>query len=667
MGNNKLNIDEFFNYKFLSDVKINHKEHNLIAFTVKQANVKENNYDSNIFLFDDSKKLLRQMTSSNKDNTIIWAYNGDKIYFKSERDKNNDKKDYEIKTDIYSIVIDGGEAQKAFTIPAVVGKLEFIDSKTVLGLATFDTTRKNTDNMTKEEKMEYFRQLEEEEEYDVADELPFWSNGEGFINLKRIRIFTFDIDTGDFNWITSEEMIIKNYHYDNNRIAIVGQNREDKMEVKNDLYLYKFSEKNLIKISENSRFFEKPILFDDKIIILAKDGNNFGNNENPKFYSYSLLSKEVKCLTPDYDFSNWNSVNSDCRLGSSSEAIKRNNKKYFVTTAQDSSFVFKIDSEGKIKQLITKEGAVDAFDVRGDKIVFVGLREQKLQELYSVILNTVIEHQLTNLNSEILLDKYIAKPEYFSVPTDEGLELDSWILTPKDFDSTKKYPAIMQIHGGPKTAFGTVFIHEMQLLANEGYIVFFTNPRGSDGRGNKFMDIRGKYGTIDYDDLMKVVDYAIEHFPYIDKDRLGVTGGSYGGFMTNWIIGQTDRFKAAVSLRSIANLSSFFNESDIGYYFGEDQWASTPWQDIEKLWNQSPVKYADQAKTPTLFIHSTEDWRCPPSEGYQMFTALKYHRIPARLVMFKGENHELSRSGMPKHRLRRLSEIVAWFDKYLKE
>ena len=206
----------------------------------------------------------------------------------------------------------------------------------------------------------------------------------------------------------------------------------------------------------------------------------------------------------------------------------------------------------------------------------------------------------------------------------------------------------------------------MKYWANQGYFVFFCNPRGSCGRGNAFSDIRGKYGTIDYDDIMAFTDAVIEKYPTLDPDSIGVTGGSYGGFMTNWIIGHTDRFKAAVSQRSISNWISKFGTTDIGYFFNADQISATPWSDVDKLWFHSPLRYADKAVTPTLFIHSEEDYRCWLPEGLQMFTALKYHGVEARLVMFRGENHELSRSGKPKHRIRRLEEITTWFDRFLK-
>jgi acylaminoacyl-peptidase len=165
---------------------------------------------------------------------------------------------------------------------------------------------------------------------------------------------------------------------------------------------------------------------------------------------------------------------------------------------------------------------------------------------------------------------------------------------------------------------------------------------------------------------MNFADAVLKDFPDIDRSRLGVTGGSYGGYMTNWIIGHTDRFKAAASQRSISNWISKFGVTDIGYYFNANQIQGTPWFQVENLWNASPLKYADKAKTPTLFINSDQDYRCWMSEGIQMFTALKFHGVDSRLCLFHGECHELSRSGKPRHRIRRLDEIIGWMNKYLK-
>jgi len=206
----------------------------------------------------------------------------------------------------------------------------------------------------------------------------------------------------------------------------------------------------------------------------------------------------------------------------------------------------------------------------------------------------------------------------------------------------------------------------MQVWAAAGYAVIFANPRGSDGRGDGFADIRGRYGSLDYDDLMTVVDRALDAYPVIDPERLCVTGGSYGGFMTNWMIGHTDRFVAAASQRSISNWMVFWGTSDIGYYFGDDQTGSNPWADPQELWRQSPIAYADRVSTPTLFVHSDADYRCWIADALQMHTALLSHGVVSRLLWIEGENHELSRGGKPSPRLRRLRELTRWFDRWTK-
>jgi dipeptidyl aminopeptidase/acylaminoacyl peptidase len=241
-------------------------------------------------------------------------------------------------------------------------------------------------------------------------------------------------------------------------------------------------------------------------------------------------------------------------------------------------------------------------------------------------------------------------------------------MKPIGFEEGKKYPMVLEIHGGPHTMYSNSFFHEFQLLAAEGYVVLYTNPRGGHGYGQKFVDAcRGDYGGKDYEDLMQGVDYALGSFNYIDKDRLVVTGGSYGGFMTNWIVGHTDRFKAAVTQRSISNWISFYGVSDIGYYFTEWQILGNAWDDVEKLWHHSPLKYVANIKTPLLILHSEKDYRCPIEQAEQLFIAIKrLGQTDTEFVRFPNSNHDLSRNGNPKLRIERLNRIVGWFNKYIK-
>lgn len=307
--------------------------------------------------------------------------------------------------------------------------------------------------------------------------------------------------------------------------------------------------------------------------------------------------------------------------------------------------------------------------MQAQSLFVLGLFEQELSDLYLV--NNPSELQrLTYFNDTHTLGLTSIKPEVisFQSPFDQ-CKITGFILLPPNFVKGRRsnYPLILDIHGGPKTVYSSTYYHEMQVWANLGFIVCFTNPHGSDGRGNAFADIRGAYGQRDYEDLMCFLDKVLASYPEIDQARLGVTGGSYGGFMTNWIITHTQRFKAACSQRSISNWLSFYGTSDIGYYFATDQnnvkAFSREEQDI--LWEHSPLKYINNAQTPTLFIHSEEDYRCPLEQGMQMHTALRALGVTSKLCIFPSENHDLSRNGKPQAREWRLNLITHWFLKHL--
>lgn len=664
----KLTISDLLKFKFVSNISFS-PNGKLVGFVVHTMNEEENNYTSNIWILDTETEKMFQLTSFGKEKSFIWL-NDESILFSEIREEKDKKRmeNGEMFTIFYKINVNGGEAEKYFEVPFLIRKIEKLSDEMFVLLSTYSKYIPDFSNIEEKDKQEILKKLKEEKDYEVIDEIPFWSNGEGFTNKKRARLYLFNLRENKFMPITDELTDVQHFDIsqDGKKILFVSNRYENKMEIRSDLFLYEVENNSLEKLTHEEPFeYVYAYFLDDSIIFAGSNMKKYGINENSKFYLLELSTKNVKLLTPEFDLSVWNSVGSDCRYGSNKNAVVDGEYLYFVTTEWNSSYLNKIGKDGKIEKLTNKGGSIDGFDVKNGKIYFVGLRDYKLQEVYKLEPGCN-EKQITEFNEWVLKERKISKPERFTFFSDDGVEIEGWIIKPVDFDNSKKYPAILDIHGGPKTVYGEVFFHEMQVWANEGYVVMFTNPRGSDGRGNEFADIRGKYGTVDYEDLMKFVDEALKRYPFIDKDKLGVTGGSYGGYMTNWIIGHTDIFKAAVSQRSIANWISKFGTTDIGYYFVEDQHLANPWDNFEKLWWHSPMKYANKVKTPTLFIHSDEDYRCWLVEGIQMFTALKYFGVDAKLVIFKGENHELSRSGKPKHRLRRLQEITDWFNKYLK-
>ena len=645
----RLKLDDFTRYKFLSNINLS-PNGKYCGFVVNEIDLEENKYLSNIYILDDNNKKKR-LTSLGDEKSFIWKDYSTLLFASIRNNKDRERKDKgEPLTAYYEINIDGGEANKVFEIPLNVTSLSLVDEYTYIITAEFNPMPQS---------------LNDKKTYEIIDEIPFWSNGLGYTNKQRTKLYTYNVTNGDLHPITDAFSNVNSFtlNEDKTLVVFITSSFTDKMRPSTELNIYNLVEDKYEKISPYKDFYYSYCDFiDDKVVFAGTDMKSFGINENPSLYLTDYTGSNTYKISK-LDLSIGNSVGSDCRFGSSRTAKVDKHYLYFTTTEGSSSYINRMDIHGNLEKLSSPNGSIDDFDIINNKLYFIGLRGSRLQEVYSLL---DAEVQLTDFNLWVNLHKSISHPEKLVFSTDNDVKIEGYVLKPVDYKEGKLYPSILNIHGGPKTVYGEVFYHEMQYWANRGYFVFFCNPRGSDGYGNEFADIRGKYGTIDYNDIMDFTDLVLINYPDVDKNRIGVTGGSYGGFMTNWIIGHTARFKAAVSQRSISNWISFFGTSDIGYYFTDDQISGNPWDNIDKVWYHSPLKYADRVTTPTMFIHSEEDYRCWIPECLQMFTALKYHGVDSRLVAFKEENHELSRSGKPRNRIKRLEEIIAWFDKYLK-
>ena len=656
-----LKLKSFLEYKFLSNLDFNTKG-NILAFTVTESDFDKNAYKNFIYTLDIENKNIKKLTHSGKEKNSLWL-NENIILFSGARDEkiNLKVKLGETWTLYYALDIkNGGEAYEYMRIPMEVTGIKIVDENNFFLTATYDHNSLDLNNLTGDEREKAIATIEENKDYEVLDEIPFWNNGVGFVNKKRNRLYHFDRTNNKLTPISDEYSNIELFNVRDNKVIFIARTYTDKLPLTASLWTYDLISNNLENIiSDNLYDISFANFIEDKIVCAFSDMTQFGVNENHKLYL--IDDKNIDLL---YENDTWlsSTVGSDCRLGGGKSFKVIGDKLYFLSTVVERTHLNSVDVKGNVEVLCDEDGSIDCFDIANGNIFYVGMRDYTLQEIYKLENNS--SEKLTTFNEEINKKYKISKPEIFDFTTNEDTT-KGFVIYPVDYDKNKTYPAILDIHGGPKTVYGNVFYHEMQVWANMGYFVFFTNPHGSDGYGNVFADIRGKYGTVDYNDLMNFADYVLEKYP-IDKKRVGVTGGSYGGYMTNWIIGHTDRFACAASQRSISNWISKFGTTDIGYYFNADQNQATPWQFHDKLWWHSPLKYADKAKTPTLFIHSEEDYRCWLAEGLQMFTALKYHGVEARLCMFRGENHELSRGGKPKHRVRRLTEITNWFEKYLK-
>ncbi len=656
-----LKLNEFFDYRFLSGLTYS-PDGKSAAVTVTVPNPEKNSYDQNLWL--NKGNGFEPLTFYNHVGTFIWD-DESTILFSSVRSDFDKKKEEGEITLFNRIDIGGGEAVKAFTIPIKADEIRKLFDGSYLVLASCDAGVPDYYKMNDEERAAVEKVRKENEDYEIFDEIPFWHNGKGITNKKRNRLFLFDEAANALTPISSPLFDVSCYTVNGDQIIYAGEEYRSRRTDRVSLYSYHIGEKKKRCINDDREYHECSLTtVGDTAILIGSSGKRYGDTENPVFYKVDSESGEIKELA-DPDMYVGNSANSDCRYGGTRAMKAVGDRLYFISTQRTSAYLYSLDLQGNLELILEKEGSVDDFDIFGNKVILTGMYDMKLQEIYSLNLTDHSMCQISRFNEAVLKDKYVARPEAVTF-TYNGIELDGWILKPADYDPQKSYAGILDIHGGPKTIYSPIFVHEMQYWAGAGYFVFFCNPIGSDGRGNEFADLRGKYGTKDYEGIMSFVDAVLARYPQIDPARLGVTGGSYGGFMTNWIIGHTSRFAAAASQRSISNWISLYGTSDIGVIFGPDQTEGNIYEKHEKMWWHSPLKYADQVVTPTLFIHSEEDYRCWLPEGIQMFTAIADRGVETRMCCFKGENHELSRSGKPMHREKRLQEITAWMEKYLR-
>jgi acylaminoacyl-peptidase len=277
------------------------------------------------------------------------------------------------------------------------------------------------------------------------------------------------------------------------------------------------------------------------------------------------------------------------------------------------------------------------------------------------------QRQLTHANRSWREEVALSSPEHFAF-TRAGATLDGWVMRPAGMAPGHRAPVLLNIHGGPHGQYGVGFFDEFQVYAGAGYAVVFVNPRGSRGYGEEFAQaVVGDWGGGDAADVLAGLDEALRRFDFLDPGRLGVMGGSYGGFLTSWLVGHTDRFRAACSERAVNDQRTMFGTSDIGHLFNVAELGGvTPWEDLARYRERSPLTYAPGITTPLLIIHSEEDYRCPIEQAEQLFVALKKLRREVVLVRFPGENHELSRTGTPRHRLERFRIILDWFSRHLR-
>ena len=638
------------------------------AFLVHTANAALDGYDSDLWLYRAEDDGLTRLTWSGDVKSFVWD-GPDAVTFPAQRDPaDREKRERgEEWTAFYTLPLDGGCAQRTFAVGLNAKAIGKLDEHVYVLQARRDLEKaRRLENLTGPARMAELAAIQEERgRFTVFDEYPFWFNGVGITNKTRVGLWLYNSLTGALDPITdplfdTEGAVVCP---EKGKVVCHGRVFQTVSDWRTGIWVYDRARgETQCVLAPGTWRLRQVDWLGDRVVFAGTDMGDFNYSQTPALYTIDPAGGGVERLCPE-SMSIGSPVGSDARYGGGRCFKADGERLYLISGQEDSARLIAVDRDGTIDPLVEGDGSVDLFDVSDGTVLFVALHDMGLQELYC--LEDKGWRQVSDFNGAYVRSHAVSRPEPLRFTDPDGFEIHGFVLKPFGFDPAKRYPAILDIHGGPRLSYGAVYYHEMQVWASRGYFVFYCNPRGSDARGDEFAYIRGKYGTVEYENLMQFTDEVLARYPQIDPKRLGVAGGSYGGFMTNWIIGHTDRFAAAASQRSISNFVSMEGTSDCGRTFLDGHIGAKTGEDLGKVWSQSPLSAAHRCTTPTLFIHAEEDYRCWKVEALQMFTAIRDRGVPARLCLFKGENHELSRAGKPRNRIKRLEEITRWMDRYL--
>ncbi|MGW7161106.1 S9 family peptidase [Paenibacillus taichungensis] len=637
-----------------------------LVYVSRKTNEARDGYSSHLRLLNLENQKERPFTSGDKDHAPAWSPDGSQLAFLRE---------HEGKTQVWLIASDGGEAQQISHLKHGVSSLLWSpDGLNLLVKSSVDMSEKDED-----ETEDIDKKMPQEL---VVDRIRMKSDSSGLWNGRRTHLFRVSIEGGEAIPVTTGHYDVGDYAWspDGESIAWIAQFPEEGEEhndytLTNHVYRAKADGSDVQQLTPEGYSFGRLTYAPDgqSFALLASD-RSYGNATLVKLYTLPISGGQPVCLSKDWDVQINHSLVGDMRSHLTNTGP--------VFSRDGSSILCLATIEGSVRIARFARDGSHAEYILPDEKEFYQFAELENGQIVAAVADVLSPGdlflytqpdkvgaepiQLTHSNPQLDEEIQLSTPETFWFDSTDGLRLQGWMLKPAGMVEGVKVPTILEIHGGPHMMYGFTFMHEFQILAAQGYAVVYINPRGGLGYGQQFVNAcRGDYGGGDYRDLMEAMDYALSRYPFIDESRLGVTGGSYGGFMTNWIVGHTDRFKAAVTQRSISNWLSFYGVSDIGFFFTEDQIGGNAWDDTEKLWKHSPLAYVGNVSTPLLILHGEQDLRCPIEQAEQLYVALKRRKQTTRFVRFPGANHELSRGGHPHLRVRRLEHIAGWFNEHL--
>jgi dipeptidyl aminopeptidase/acylaminoacyl peptidase len=499
----------------------------------------------------------------------------------------------------------------------------------------------------------------------IARRFDYKHDGQGYTDGRYHHLFVVSAVGGSVTQLTNGAWDVTGFDWspDGGRLVVSG-NAEPGADLQRELNLY------LVDLAGNRHRLGGGLVLaspawsprGDLIAFVAPTGSDAGLLE--RLWVVPLTGEPPRCLTASFDQAVGDSLITDMRAGHGSKLCwsADGERVYFLASGPGVTSLYSAGLDGGVREEAGGHRRIFDFDLASGVIAFASSDTHHPGELH--MMTQGAEARLTDLNPW-LHERYVAQPERFQFTAPDGWLIEGWVIKPERLDTQKLHPLVMEVHGGPHGQYGWAFFHELQILAGMGYVVLCVNPRGSDGYGERFRcEVVRDWGGKDYLDLMSALDQVIERTGYVDTSRMGIAGGSYGGYMTNWAIGQTNRFSAAVSMRSISNLVSEYAQHDV-VLWGALELGPPPWPNLDELWRRSPIRYVQNIQTPLLLTAGEMDLRCAISQSEELFGAMRLLGKTVELVRFPEESHDLSRSGRPDRRVERLRRIAAWFERFL--
>ena len=668
-----ITAEDLYRFRLVTDCDLS-PDGQHVVFSVQRVDEETEKKYTNLWIVPTEGDQPWQFThGDHTDSKPTWSPDGTQIAFLSNRDE-------EDQPQIYVIRFKGGEARQLTDLQGEFADFHWSPDSTQF-LCQF---RKKDEEAIEREKDE---QKKEPGVVSRRIQRVFYKlDGKGFLPEERWHIWTVDAESGETTQLTDGDVydeLDPRWSPDGRQIIFCSNHAEDPDLDPDAVDIFVMpaggGEPRTIETPVGQK--QKPVLSPDgaHIAYLGKEGRGDWWKNVGLWVVPADGSGEAQNLTERFDVFVGDATINDLpgHLPQSPPTWSQDGARIYVQVSERGDTVLKfveLDAAGDDgpeapSTIIGDSGVVGAFhfDDNQSTVAYLHADMMAPAEIWVRDLTEETSRQLSHVNTELLdeIDLGVVEEVWFKGAA--GNDLQGWMVKPPGFDASQQYPAILEIHGGPRVQYGNFFMHEFFFLAAQGYVVGFCNPRGGRGYGEEHAKaIWNRWGTADYEDLMAWTD-IIEGKAYVDPERMGVTGGSYGGYMTNWIIGHTDRFEAAVTQRSVSNLISMYGSSDMNWVFQQEFGDQPPWEAFETYREQSPITHIGSATTPTLVIHSENDLRCPIEQGEQVFVSLKKLGVDTEMIRFPDEPHGLSRGGRTDRRIERLEQIARWFDRYLKE